>query len=67
MLLQEKTEAEMKQLRKALNFKAAPMPSFYNVATASRPDANKVNKFIGSLHFKEIITEYKTKFELEHI
>lgn len=46
MILQEKTEAEMKQFRKALNFKAAPMPSFYNAAKASRPDGSKVNKFI---------------------
>ncbi|XP_041012368.1 protein WVD2-like 7 isoform X2 [Juglans microcarpa x Juglans regia] len=48
---QEKTEAEIKQFRRSLNFKATPMPSFYHAAVSPGSDGkkaqssnNKVNK-----------------------
>ncbi|XP_059649572.1 protein WVD2-like 7 isoform X1 [Cornus florida] len=37
----EKTEAEVKQFRKSLNFKATPMPSFYHEAVKSGSDKKK--------------------------
>ncbi|GLT61096.1 hypothetical protein SLA2020_338260 [Shorea laevis] len=48
---QEKTEADIEQFQKSLNFKAMPMPSFYHVAVSPGSDGkkavfskNKVNK-----------------------
>ncbi|XP_043696180.1 protein WVD2-like 7 [Telopea speciosissima] len=41
-ITQEETDAEIKQLRKSLNFKATPMPSFYHEAAPRGSDGKKV-------------------------
>ena len=44
LYLQEETEAEIKQLRRSLNFRATPMPSFYHEGMQRDSDRNKVWK-----------------------
>ncbi|XP_065855812.1 protein WVD2-like 7 isoform X2 [Euphorbia lathyris] len=44
---QEKTDAEIKQFRKSLNFKATPMPSFYHGAASPVCNGNKVTSSKG--------------------
>ena len=40
--MQEEAEAEIKQLRRSLNFKATPMPSFYHGTLLQSTDGKKV-------------------------
>lgn len=41
-LMQEQKEAEIKRLRQSLNFKATPMPGFYQGQRTSKSDSIKV-------------------------
>ncbi|KAH7516356.1 hypothetical protein FEM48_Zijuj10G0126300 [Ziziphus jujuba var. spinosa] len=52
---QEKTEAEIKKLRKSLNFKATPMPSFYHVAVPPGSDGGK------AVYNKTKVTKLRSK------
>lgn len=41
-LMQEQKEVEIKKLRQSLNFKATPMPGFYQGQRTSKSNLNKV-------------------------
>lgn len=61
MLLKEKTEAEIKQFRKSLNFKATPMPSFYHAAASPGSNGNKVHQLSSIALFRHILKGFTYK------
>lgn len=58
--LQEEAKTEIKQLRKNLNFKATPMPSFYNGAARGATSRKKVHNHLSLLiyHFISVIYHF---------